>query len=73
MSTSTCSFWRRRSTVAGHGPSCALRPGEALKMQWSEVDLEKKLLTVAAPRMKGRKGKTKPHVVPLSSYRSRSA
>jgi integrase len=47
--------------------STALRPGEALKMQWSEVDLGKKLLTVAAPRMKGRKGKTKPHVVPLSS------
>ena len=36
-------------------------------MQWSEVDLEKRLLTVAAPRMKGRKGKTKPHVVPLST------
>jgi integrase len=47
--------------------ACALRPSEALKMQWPEVDLEKRLLTVAAPRMKGRKGKTKPHVVPLSS------
>jgi integrase len=47
--------------------ACALRPGEALKAQWSEVDFEKKLLTVAAPRMKGRKGKTKSHVVPLSA------
>jgi integrase len=47
--------------------ACALRPGEALKMQWSEVDLEKRLVTIAAPRMKGRKGKTKPHAVPLSS------
>ena len=46
--------------------SCALRPSEALKMQWSEVDLEKRLVTIAAPRMKGRKGKTKPHAVPLS-------
>jgi integrase len=36
-------------------------------MQWPEVDLEKRLATIAAPRMKGRKGKTKPHVVPLSS------
>jgi integrase len=45
----------------------ALRPGEALKTQWSEVDLQKKLVTVSAARMKGRKGKTKPHTVPLSS------
>ena len=47
--------------------ACGLRPSEALKMQWPEVDLEKRLATIAAPRMKGRKGKTKPHVVPLSS------
>jgi integrase len=36
-------------------------------MQWSEVDFEKRLVTIAAARMKGRKGKTKPHTVPLSS------
>ena len=46
---------------------CALRPGEALRCAWGEVDLQKKLVTVAAPRMKGRKGKTKPHIVPLSA------
>ena len=46
--------------------SCALRPSEGLRMQWSEVDLEKRLVTIAAPRMKGRKGKTNPHAVPLS-------
>ena len=45
----------------------ALRPSEALKTQWGEIDLQKKLATVAAARMKGREGKTKPHVVPLSA------
>ena len=65
--TSTCSLLAAALDVWLVMAACALRPGEALKMQWSEVDLEKKLLTVAAPRMKGRKGKTKPHVVPLSS------
>ena len=45
----------------------ALRPGEALKCTWGEIDLPKKLATVSAVRMKGRKGKTKPHVVPLST------
>jgi integrase len=42
----------------------AARPGEeALKAQWSEVDLHKKLWTVPAARMKGGKA----HIVPLSS------
>jgi integrase len=45
----------------------ALRPGEALKTQWSEVDFQKKLVTISAARMKGRKGKTKPHTVPLNA------
>jgi integrase len=36
-------------------------------MQWSEVDFQKKLVTIAAARMKGRKGKTKPHTVPLNA------
>jgi integrase len=41
----------------------AARPGEALGAQWSEVDLERKLWTVPAARMKGGKA----HVAPLSS------
>jgi integrase len=41
----------------------AARPGEeALKAQWNEIDLDKKLWTVPAARMKG----SKEHVVPLS-------
>ena len=41
----------------------ATRPGEeALKAQWSEIDLAKKLWTVPAAKMKGGKA----HVVPLS-------
>ena len=41
----------------------AARPGEeALKAQWSEIDLAKKLWTVPAAKMKGGKA----HVVPLS-------
>jgi integrase len=48
--------------------AAAARPGEeALKAQWSEIDLEKKLWTVPAARMKGVKGAGKEHVVPLSS------
>jgi len=44
--------------------ACAARPGEeALKAQWSEIDLDKNLWTVPAPRMKG----GNEHVVPLSS------
>jgi integrase len=42
----------------------AARPGEeGLKAQWNEIDLDKKLWTVPAERMKG----GKPHVVPLSA------
>jgi integrase len=42
---------------------CALRPSEALGLQWDEIDWEKRLLKVRAARMKaGRE-----HVVPLSS------
>jgi integrase len=42
----------------------AARPGEeALKAEWSEIDLAKKLWTVPAAKMKGGKA----HVVPLSS------
>jgi integrase len=41
----------------------AVRPSEALNARWDEVDLDKKLWTVPASRMKT----GKPHVVPLSS------
>jgi integrase len=45
----------------------ALRPTEARLTQWGQIDLQKKLATVAAARMKGREGKTKPHIVPLAA------
>ena len=32
---------------------------------WSEIDFDNALMTVAAERMKGRKGRKEPHVVPL--------
>ena len=41
---------------------CASRPSEALNAQWAEVDLEKKLWTVPASRMKS----DHEHKVPLS-------
>jgi integrase len=41
----------------------AARPSEALNASWGEIDLEKKLWTVPAARMKGGER----HVVPLSS------
>jgi integrase len=44
------------------------RPGEeALKAEWSEIDLNKKVWVVPAVRMKGKKGVTKDRIVPLSS------
>ena len=42
---------------------CASRPSEALNAQWAEVDLEKKLWTVPASRMKS----DHEHKVPLSA------
>ena len=39
-----------------------LRPSEAARLEWSEVDLENKLVSLPAERMKRRL----PHVVPLS-------
>ncbi|CDL87440.1 Integrase [Xenorhabdus cabanillasii JM26] len=39
-----------------------LRPGELRKLEWSEVDLEKRLIQIPAERMKMRR----PHSVPLS-------
>ena len=45
----------------------AARPSEALKARWSEIDLDKKVWTVPAARMKGKLGMTKPHAIPLSA------
>jgi integrase len=46
----------------------ASRPGEeALKARWEEIDLANKLWIVPAQRMKGAKGASKEHKVPLSS------
>ena len=47
--------------------ACATRPREALNARWEEFDLDRKLWTIPAARMKSRKGKGKPHSVPLSS------
>jgi integrase len=44
----------------------ATRSNEALGATWEEIDLANATWTVAGERMKGRKGKTRPHVVPLS-------
>jgi integrase len=41
----------------------AARPGEALGARWGEIDLDKKLWTIPAARMKGGRA----HTVPLSS------
>lgn len=44
----------------------ACRTGEVLGARWPEVDLEARLWTVPAERMKGRKTQRRPHRVPLS-------
>ncbi len=43
-----------------------VRPGEAYGAMWAEIDLEEKVWTIPAERMKGVKGKRKEHRVPLS-------
>lgn len=45
----------------------ALRPGEAGATRWEWIDWEARTLTLPGAYMKGRKGKTPDHVVPLSS------
>ena len=45
---------------------CASRTNEVIGMQWPEIDLEAKLWTVPAGRMKGKKAKRREHRVPLS-------
>jgi integrase len=44
----------------------AVRPNEAYKAEWSEIDLDAGLWIVPAERMKGLKHKKKDHRVPLS-------
>jgi integrase len=45
---------------------CVLRPTEMRFARWSEIDLENRVWTVPAERMKGRKGQGSDHDVPLS-------
>jgi integrase len=44
-----------------------LRLNEVCRANWSEFDLEKKLWTIPADRMKGKNHKARPHLVPLTS------
>jgi Phage integrase family. len=43
------------------------RRSEIEDLPWSEVDLDKAVLDIPASRMKGRAGKRRPHMLPLSS------
>lgn len=45
----------------------ALRPNEAVKAEWSEIDFDKKLWFIPKEKMKGQEHKKRPHIVPLSS------
>jgi len=52
-------------------PLLSLRPGELRAGEWAEVDLDKGLWTIPAPRMKHRKAlrldpNTPPHIVPVA-------
>ena len=44
-----------------------VRPGELIGMRWSEIDWEDQQWLIPAHRMKGRQGKKREHLVPLSS------
>lgn len=44
----------------------ALRLNEVVDASWPEFDFGKRLWTIPAARMKGKNGKAKPHVVPLT-------
>ena len=45
----------------------AVRPAEAVSVEWSEIDFNNRIWHIPAEKMKGRKGKKQPHDVPLSS------
>ncbi len=44
-----------------------VRPAEAVSVEWSEIDFDKKLWTIPAIKMKKTRQGQFPHVVPLSS------
>lgn len=44
----------------------AVRPAEAVSAEWSEIDWDKKLWHIPKEKMKGRRGKKREHIVPLS-------
>ncbi|PVX32651.1 integrase [Pasteurella langaaensis DSM 22999] len=45
----------------------ALRPNEAVNVEWSEIDFANKLWHIPKEKMKGKADKKRPHTVPLSS------
>jgi integrase len=67
-------LWRAATrTPYPHGPVyqllilTALRLNEAADASWPEFDLTNRLWTIPASRMKGKNGKARAHVVPLTS------
>ena len=44
-----------------------VRPAEAVSVDWAEIDFDNALWTIPAEKMKGKKDKPRPHIVPLSS------
>lgn len=66
-------FWRATGRMGyPYGPVyrilllSGLRLNEAADASWPEFDLTKRIWTIPAERMKGRPGKARPHVVPLT-------
>lgn len=43
-----------------------VRPAESVSVEWKEIDFEKGLWHIPAEKMKGKQGKKRPHIVPLS-------
>jgi integrase len=67
-------FWRAmRRMPYPYGPLyqllilSGLRLNEVADASWAEFELDKKLWTIPAERMKGKAGKAKPHAVPLTA------
>lgn len=44
-----------------------VRPAEATNAEWSEIDFDEKLWHIPADKMKGKRGKKRDHIVPLSN------
>ncbi len=66
-------FWRdldaregTRAQALAFAILTAVRVGRVVAARWSEIDLEAKVWTIPAELMKGRKGKSREHRVPLS-------